>query len=500
MAETSAVDWRELAGVSLKNTMKLKQLKLRYYRCFREIKIDLDQSVIVMVAENGQGKSALLDAIRVGLWPFINAFDLARSTTYNDPANGIAISDVRMERSKDGSMVRQLPVEIELSADWGDSSLPMKMMPNTWTRYLESERPNTKTRNDDQAKSVVKHAATLQKMVRDPKTEPIDLPVFGYYGTGRLWTQKKLTETKSNKNDDTDGDDFDMRTFAYRNCMDPASSYKHFREWFIIAWRNRANMDYLSSPGEQEVRQSNERIEVVQEAINTFLKETTGWHSLEVTEAKQEAELFLNHPEQGKLNVDQLSDGIRGVLALVGDLAHRCVKLNRHLGNKAATDTSGVVLIDEVDMHLHPRWQQVVVAQLTDAFPNIQFIVTTHSPQVLTTVHSKSIRLIKKCYGSDAESPENGAETPAYQVKGTPSSDALIHLMGTNPQPDVEEARWVADYTAAIENGVHDAPDGRALRKKLLDFYGHQHPVILDADKLIRFQAFKLRRQKPKED
>ncbi|MEZ5476024.1 MAG: hypothetical protein R3E95_00510 [Thiolinea sp.] len=72
--------------------------------------------------------------------------------------------------------------------------------------------------------------------------------------------------------------------------------------------------------------------------------------------------------------------------------------------------------------------------------------------------------------------------------------------MDTNPQPDVEEAQWIADYTAAIENGTHNDVDGRVLREKLIAFYGSDHPVMLDADKLIRFQSFKLRKQMASKD
>ena len=92
--------------------MKLHRLHLANYRCFANLEVILDPTMTVIVAENGQGKSALLDAVRVGLWPYINGFDLARSATFNDPANGIAIGDVRQERLADGKIGRQLPSAI----------------------------------------------------------------------------------------------------------------------------------------------------------------------------------------------------------------------------------------------------------------------------------------------------------------------------------------------------------------------------------------------------
>jgi predicted ATP-binding protein involved in virulence len=94
-----------------------------------------------------------------------------------------------------------------------------------------------------------------------------------------------------------------------------------------------------------------------------------------------------HHDQHGELSVALLSDGIRNMIGMVADIAFRATKLNPQFGFLAAKETPGVVLIDEVDMHLHPEWQQVVLQSLTTAFPALQFIVTTHSPQVLTTVN-----------------------------------------------------------------------------------------------------------------
>jgi predicted ATP-binding protein involved in virulence len=102
----------------------------------------------------------------------------------------------------------------------------------------------------------------------------------------------------------------------------------------------------------------------------------------------------------------------------------------------------------------------------------------------------------------DAEEDSWGwlSSVPDFQTRGVASYEALARIMGINPIPEVEEAQWIADYTAAIENGTHDDAQGRALREKLLAFYGADHPVMLDADRLIRFQSFKLRKQMANKD
>ena len=135
----------------------------------------------------------------------------------------------------------------------------------------------------------------------------------------------------------------------------------------------------------------NDTMSAVNQAVGTVLK-PTGWGNLRFSETFGYA--TVEHPDQGVLAVGQMSDGIRNTIALVADIAWRCVQLNAHLGDAAVRDTEGIVLIDEVDMHLHPEWQQLIVGSLREAFPRIQFIVTTHSPQVLTTVDAESVRII----------------------------------------------------------------------------------------------------------
>jgi predicted ATP-binding protein involved in virulence len=96
---------------------------------------------------------------------------------------------------------------------------------------------------------------------------------------------------------------------------------------------------------------------------------------------------------------------------MVADLAHRCVRLNPHFGAEAAVRSPGLVLIDEVDMHLHPAWQQSVLAALRRAFKNMQFIVTTHSPQVISTVPARCIRILDGAAVASAPPGTQGAES-----------------------------------------------------------------------------------------
>jgi predicted ATP-binding protein involved in virulence len=93
--------------------------------------------------------------------------------------------------------------------------------------------------------------------------------------------------------------------------------------------------------------------------------------------------LEVKYKEQGWRPFDELSDGQQRLAAIFCDLAMRCASLNSHLGEDCIRKTTGVVTIDELDLHLHPKWQRDIIPDLLRTFPNIQFIVASHSPFLL---------------------------------------------------------------------------------------------------------------------
>lgn len=467
--------------------MKLNLLRLKNFRCYADLEISLHSQLTVLVAENGQGKSTLLDAVRIALWPYVSSFDLS-STGYNDPANSIAIGDARLQRMSDGSMSRCLPSSVQMTGDYGGRLC-------SWLRYRDSEAEKTKTKSDGETRRMEQWVSALQQSIRDPQVGSQTLSVFGYYGTGRLWSEKKLTKAQKAK-DETQDTDFYIRTFAYRDCLDPASTYKHFRAWFIWASQSYQEQRLKRLDGrdnQEELQQAELRLQVVRKAIDTFLQPATGWHSLEYSISREKT-LVLQHDQHGTLNADQLSDGIRSVLAMIGDIAYRCIKLNPHLGAEAARQTSGVVLIDEVDMHLHPRWQQIILSQLQEAFPRIQFIVTTHSPQVLSTVPAECIRVLVAERDEDSGQQRMAVHPVTQQTQGVASSDVLAEVMGTDPVPDIAAARQLSRYMAFIQQNLEGSDEAQQLRAELNQHFGADHPQMLECQRLSRLQALKRRR------
>lgn len=472
--------------------MRIDQITIKNYRCFGELQLDFHKQMTVLVAPNGQGKTTVLDAVKVALWPYVAGFDMGSTT--ND-ITGIHIDDVRREQVRSLEMDWRLPSSIRAEGFirveqlikegnlWpGPSNWPEPDIVRPWevNRTREKVKKGTKTKdypttgNYDPRdfgngltiascyeNALKGFAEGLQRRIfSEQPAVPDDLPMLGFYGTGRLWSQKKLTTAHEESNPETQS-----RTFAYRDCLDPASSYKHFAIWFTRAFRSLRDAQIQRMEKGQSLTTDiapglSASIGTIQQAIDTLLRPHTGWHTLEYS--AEYDELVLNHDVQGKLKVSQLSDGIRNMLAMVGDIAYRCYKLNAHLGADAAKQTHGIVMIDEVDMHLHPSWQQTVLNDLSVAFPKLQFIVTTHSPQVLSTIRRENIRVLS---GSTAE-------MPLASTYGQPSGDVMHSVMLVDPQPPIEEKQTIDRLTELVDQGHWSGTEAQRLLQQLTETLG----------------------------
>jgi predicted ATP-binding protein involved in virulence len=190
-------------------------------------------------------------------------------------------------------------------------------------------------------------------------------------------------------------------------------------------------------------------------------------------------ELVLDNKYGISQSINMLSDGVKSMFALVADIAYRCTKLNPS-SKCASKTTQGVVLIDEIDMHLHPSWQQRVLKDLQDIFPKIQFIVTTHSPQVLSSMSNKHIRII--------DPTKEKAIKPVINPYGKQSIVALEDIMNvdaTPPKSVIKETAILKEYLSLIQAGDINNDKLHSMRKTLNKVYGSDYQKLLIADMLI---------------
>lgn len=432
--------------------MKIKELSLANFRRFERFTLNFNPGLTALVARNGQGKTSVLDAIAITLGTFVGAFDMGSGRR-------IQVSDARYGITQFGpEREQQFPVSIR--ACYG----PIDGHSVEITRELL--RPKSQTTIKDAA-PLTSYGNSLMDAVR--KQSEVVLPLVSYYGSGRLWMAHKSMARKTVISA--------SRTMGYEDCLTSASSFKQLQ-----GWMSKATLAVMQQEGDElHSYRLKQQLEGIKQAVGLVLA-VEGWGDFHYSLSLEE--LAMRHEELGLLPVGLLSDGVRAMVSLAADMAWRCAKLNPQFGEHAASQTPGIVLIDEVDLHLHPSWQQKVLGSLRAAFPQLQFIVTTHSPQVLTTIDKSCIRIL-----GDADSLV--AEEPGFQTLGVSSHDALVHIMAIDPVPEVDMAKKLAQYQHLIEQGEAQQEAALQLRETLINHFGADHSSMIECDHLIRMQRMR---------
>mgnify|MGYP006287554393 FL=1 len=350
-------------------------------------------------------------------------------------------SDVRREAYSIGDTPNpepQYPATIMASAQIAGHTV-------NWSRSLNSAKGRTDRVN---AREFMDIAKGHQKQVSDG--EAVTLPVLGYYGTGRLWNQRKGYKSSSPGS----------RTSGYRACLETAADAHMLLRWF-----KRMELSAL-----QEERVPT-HLEAVRRAVREAIPGCVRFHF-----SAREDLPIVTMEGGGQIPFTALSDGLRNMVAMVADIAHRAARLNPHLEADAAIKSPGVILIDEVDLHLHPKWQRQVVADLMEAFPCMQFVATTHSPFIVQSLEPGMLISLDdpEQYDIDSPPPPEGMAAPPPKGEYSDKSieDVTESAMGVDlPQ---RSERLVKMYEAAKEyysvlHGAHRVADSdrRAIEARL---------------------------------
>lgn len=252
---------------------------------------------------------------------------------------------------------------------------------------------------------------------------------------------------------------------------------------------------------QEYINQSSGELKIVAiNTLNTLTKAFQGFitdlERFDVEFARNKIDLFIIKGGV-RLNPYQLSQGEKVLITLFGDISKRIILLNPGLVNPL--EGKGIILIDEIELHLHPGWQQIIIESLCATFPNIQFVLTTHSPQVLTTVPKHCIRILKR----DPDDELNNrviAITPSFQTKGVVSADVLSYIMDIDPVPPVTEAQWIDDYIELVETGKSETETAKDLWCSILEHFGKDHPLTLNCINKLNFFNMKTKLMSKKGD
>ncbi|GGX98664.1 ATPase [Litchfieldella qijiaojingensis] len=329
--------------------MKLKYLTLENFRAKPSLSMKLGQRLTLLMGANGSGKTTLLDGIAIGLGEIL---------TYLPSVSGMTFKKQGDIHQRDNHLAPYTRITLETSQGLA------------WDR-LQRRDNSRKTAGEIPpglgVKALKQH---LDNTVIDPWAagESFELPVFAYYGVSRAL----LDLPSSRKGFPKSHERFD----ALANALNADTRFKSAFVWFY----NKENEEHRLQKQHKSFDVTLPELDAVRRAIMRLFPDLSEPH-IELNP------LRFAVKQQGEwLNIAQLSDGYQTLLGLVIDLSSRMAMANPHLDDPLASEA--VVMIDEVDLHLHPEWQQRVVGDLLATFPNTQFIVTTHSPFIVEALNN----------------------------------------------------------------------------------------------------------------
>ena len=393
--------------------MQITGIEIQNFRGIRNLSLsDLDRHTNLFVGKNGAGKSSLLDAISNVMSWFV-----ARMLSNTGRGKDIPVNDISLH-AKEGSTIR-------LQLDRGE-----------WcTLYRSTEMK--KNGKSDLATLNVLIKEFREKIYENPQTS---VPVFVHYGVGRVVADIPLRIKKNPKQDVTN---------AYVEALDSSASFRDFFAWF----REQEDLE------NERIRENRNYRDKGMEAIrNAMSKVFAEFSDMRVRRSPRSIQI---KKEGEVLRLDQLSDGEKCYIALVCDLTRRLTIANPT--EKNPLNGNGIVLIDEIDLHLHPEWQMDVVSRMVDTFPNCQFFITTHSPIVASDVAGKVFVM-------------DGGNAYRRNTYGKDSEQILASAFGVlNPRNKVVQEKIDETYEA-IRKGEMDKAD--KLLTEIIAIVGADDPVV----------------------
>lgn len=420
--------------------MKVSSIELSNFRGFEKFCANFNENLTVIVGDNGAGKSSLLDALAIAIGTFLAGFDGMSGV-------GISKNDAMNKCYDMGSVVdlqAQYPVSITATGIVDRQEI-------TWTRGLNGAEGRTTI---GEAKELIDIAKEYQKRIRAGDKTAI-LPIISYYGTGRLWAQKK-EKSASNQIEKF------SRLVGYTDCLAAESNDKLMMKWFEKMTIQEALNKKISpefSAVKQAISKCYEDITKHKDISAQFNLDT---HGIDILFAEEDG-THKRYP------MKDLSDGYKLTFSMIADIAYRMAILNPQLLGNVLAQTPGIILIDEVDLHLHPVWQQRILRDLQNIFPAVQFVVSTHAPSVISSVKKENLLIL-----SDYEE----GYQPREEVYGRDANSILSSVMSASERPE-EIKNYFLEFYHAIDRG--DLECGEKVLNRIESLIGPSDPELTSA-------------------
>jgi predicted ATP-binding protein involved in virulence len=398
--------------------MKITKVTLQNFRGIGSLELDfpIDQNIIALVGINGVGKSSILDAISM----LLSAIMFAKHCI--DSKNDNLDEPVFISRDSDVKISEEV-MSCSIILSNGDKDYEINFWRNPGGYDLISDH-------------VISPEMPKNLLLYYPSDRKVRF-IHRAGGSNLSPISKENTELHN---------------------------FNDLLDWFRLA-EDMENEERLE--GDSNYRDRN--LESVRKAVSSILGD--GFGRLRI---KRSINNLVINKNGINISINLLSDGEKSLIALVSDLAMKLATIYRNMEDPLAGE--GIVLIDEIELHMHPTWQRMIIPRLTKTFSNCQFIVTTHSPQVLSHVQPESIYLLKKV-GEDIV-----VTKPQYSY-GRDSNRILEDLMDETERP-AEIQNKLGELFSLIHQG--HLSEAQQLVNQLSETIGASEPELNKAEVMIK--------------
>jgi predicted ATP-binding protein involved in virulence len=431
--------------------MRIDRIEIRNFKKFSDFALDLHPQFTLLVGDNGTGKTSLLDALAIaaGVW-LVNAPD----TTLSNSKRNILTSEIYLEAvesDESTQFIERKAVQIKAVGRLGDQE------GIEWMRQIKANGSRT---SNAEAKAALDIIGDLYQ--RDQAGEKLWFPIVAYYGAGRAWLPSNKTDPKAKQINGVS-----RRWHAFYDCFEERIRIADLQTWF-----QKEALASLQRQGQMRLG-----FQAVKQAILQCIPHA---NNLWFDGDRSEIVVSIDHQP---VPFSNLSAGQKMMVALIADIAIKVVTQNAAFlseGSNSEDDfiplvlqrTPGLILIDEIDVHLHPKWQRQVVDDIRSTFPALQIVASTHSPIIISEVEAECIRSLKS----------EAAIIPANAL-GLDANRVLDEVMDV-PERNPEVAKNLHMVFQLIDD--ENFEQARQAITKLTDLFGLD-PEITRARSLIKF-------------
>ena len=338
--------------------MILKSVSIKNFKGVKDMEFEFTSGVNLLIGDNGVGKTSVLEAISVALSGMLKG--ISGVATKN-----ILQSDIRFTVDEKGDASTGIqywrPAEIVCTLQTDNKEF-------YWKRYREDEEGNARTKMEDNG--IIKW---MKNQSNDLDTV---LPLLCFQSDARVWQMRRGDfgkELKKKLND---------RRCGYIGCLDYSLDIKGIQSWCL-------RMELSAFQKNQKVKE----YEAFKKIVSVFMQKISDLDYIPEIYYSSQLEQMVYKEGNIAMPISLLSAGYQSLLWMVMNLAYRLALLNPEKVEKWE-EIPGIVLIDEIDMHLHPKWQWNIIKALEATFPNVQFILATHSPIVISSCENEQLLMI----------------------------------------------------------------------------------------------------------